>query len=192
MAVMAAQVRWHTSLLPVDCSRFSCHPRLSLSLSPSPALPLSCQCCSWRKADTWYSEDSSFCLRDLISGSAPTAEERGREGGGGVAGREGRKERWRQRLFMCNDTITKPACKTQSANCAFEGDFQSWISVRQRDMEKEKREKESGWCDRQGRWFCVCLCLQRGLNCISVRSYVCVCVRARTQIHVFWNCFVFI
>ncbi len=42
---------------------------------------------------------------------------------------------------MCNDTITKPACKTQSANCAFEGDFQSWISVRQRDMEKEKRGK---------------------------------------------------
>ena len=82
MAVMAAQVRWHTSLLPVDCSRFSCHLRLlSLSLSPSPTLPLSCQCCSWRKADTWYSEDSSFCLRDLISGSAPTAEERGREGG---------------------------------------------------------------------------------------------------------------
>lgn len=75
--------------------------------------------------------------------------EGGREGGGGVAGarekaKERGKERWRQRLFMCNDTITKPGCKTQSANCAFEGDFQSWISVRQRDMEKEKREKESG------------------------------------------------
>lgn len=65
------------------------------------------------------------------------------DGGRGWRGgrREGRKERWRQRLFMCNDTITKPACKTQSANCAFEGDFQPWISVRQRDMEKEKRER---------------------------------------------------
>lgn len=58
--------------------------------------------------------------------------------------REGRKERWRQRMFMCNDTITKPACKTQSANCAFEEDFQSWISVRQRDMEKKNRGKELG------------------------------------------------
>lgn len=69
-----------------------------------------------------------------------------REGGRVAEGwqERGRKERWRQRLFMCNDTITKPACKTQSANCAFEGDFQSRISVRQRDMEKEKREKESG------------------------------------------------
>lgn len=70
-----------------------------------------------------------------------------REGGRVAEGwqeRERREERWRQRLFMCNDTITKPACKTQSANCAFEGDFQSWISVRQRDMEKAKREKESG------------------------------------------------
>jgi len=67
-------------------------------------------------------------------------KEGGREGGWRRGGRrEERKERWRQRLFMCNDTITKPACKTQSANCAFEGDFQSWISVRQRDMEKEKR-----------------------------------------------------
>lgn len=72
-------------------------------------------------------------------------QRREREGGWWKGGRsEGRKERWRQRLFMCNDTITKPACKTQSANCAFEGDFQSWISVRQRDMEKKKREKESG------------------------------------------------
>lgn len=78
------------------------------------------------------------------------------EGGWWRGGRrEGRKKRWRQRMFMCNDTITKPACKTQSANCAFEGDFLSWISVRQK-----KREKESGGCDRQGGDFVpllVCL-----------------------------------
>lgn len=42
-------------------------------------------------------------------------------------------------MFMCNDTITKPACKTQSANCAFEGDFLSWISVRQRRREKKSQ-----------------------------------------------------
>lgn len=57
-----------------------------------------------------------------------------REGGGG-------SERWSQRLFMCNDTITKPACKTQSANCAFEGDFRAWISVRRTDV---GRANESG------------------------------------------------
>lgn len=61
-------------------------------------------------------------------------------------------------MFMCNDTITKPACKTQSANCAFEGDFLSWISVRQR-----RREKESGGCDRHGGDFVpVFVCLLRG------------------------------
>lgn len=42
-------------------------------------------------------------------------------------------------MFMCNDTITKPACKTQSANCAFEGDFVSWISVRQRGEERKSQ-----------------------------------------------------
>lgn len=64
--------------------------------------------------------------------------------GGGGGRREGRKERWRQGLFMCNDTITKPDCKTQSANCAFEGDFQSWISVRQRDTGTENGGRKSG------------------------------------------------
>lgn len=63
-------------------------------------------------------------------------------------------------MFMCNDTITKPACKTQSANCAFEGDFLSWISVRQR---RREREKELGGCDRQGGDFVsVFVCLLCG------------------------------
>lgn len=52
-------------------------------------------------------------------------------------GKERERERWRQRLFMCNDTITKPACKTQSASCAFEGDFQRGISVRQERSEQK-------------------------------------------------------
>lgn len=65
----------------------------------------------------------------------------GGEGGGveGWRGGERGRERWRQRLFMCNDTITKPACKTQSANCAFEGDFQRGISVRQAGRQQERR-----------------------------------------------------
>lgn len=88
--------------------------------------------------------------------------QRGEGGGGGGGGgfrREGKKERWRQRLFMCNDTITKPACKTQSANCAFEGDFQPWISVRQRDMErKEEKRSQVDVIDRGGVCLkCVCV-----------------------------------
>lgn len=74
---------------------------------------------------------------------------------------------------MCNDTITKLACKTQSANCAFEGDFQPWISVRQRDMEKEKREKSQvDVIDRGGDF--VCVCLQRGLKCVCMCACPCV------------------
>lgn len=147
---------------------------LVILASRSPTLPLSCQCCSWRKADTWYSEDSSFCLRDLISGSAPTAEEQGRGAGGGVAGqREGKRDGGRE--CLCVMTITKPACKTQSANCAFEEDFQSWISVRQRDMEKKNREKELGWCDRQERWFCVYACMYACVYACVYAVGVCSC-----------------
>lgn len=94
--------------------------------------------------------------------------QRGEGGGGGGGFRsEGKKERWRQRLFMCNDTITKPACKTQSANCAFEGDFQPWISVRQRDMErKEEKRSQVDVIDRGG------VCLKRACVCVLKRSYL--------------------
>lgn len=78
-------------------------------------------------------------------------------------------------MFMCNDTITKPACKTQSANCAFEGDFLSWISVRQR---RRERGKESGGCDRQGGDFVsVFVCL------LCVVEPCEVCIHGCTNMH---------
>lgn len=78
-------------------------------------------------------------------------------------------------MFMCNDTITKPACKTQSANCAFEGDFLSWISVRQR--RERERERESGGCDRQGGDLCLFLCV-----CCVVEPCE-VCIHVCTNMH---------
>lgn len=71
-------------------------------------------------------------------------------------------------MFMCNDTITKPACKTQSANCAFEGDFLSWISVRQRRREKKSQvdviDREAILC----LFLCVCCVVEHREVCIHV------------------------
>lgn len=75
-------------------------------------------------------------------------------------------------MFMCNDTITKPACKTQSANCAFEGDFLSWISVRQRRREKKSQVDV---IDREA--ICACFCV------FAVWLNPVKCVFMRVQIH---------
>lgn len=72
-------------------------------------------------------------------------------------------------MFMCNDTITKPACKTQSANCAFEGDFLSWISVRQR--RRRERKSQVDVIDRETilcQFPCVCYVIEPCEVCIHV------------------------
>lgn len=79
-------------------------------------------------------------------------------------------------MFMCNDTITKPACKTQSANCAFEGDFLSWISVRQRRREKKSQvdviDGEAILC------LFLCVCVRGVVEPCEVCIHVCTSAHA--------------